>query len=68
MKNTLHRILLTLLLLSSGLVYAQSIIGDWYGSLNVQGMNMKLVFHIMETDDGYTATFNSLLFHRLKKF
>ena len=52
MKNTLHRILLTLLLLSTGSVFAQSITGDWYGSLNVQGMNMKLVFHIVETDDG----------------
>lgn len=59
MKNTLHRILITLLLLSSGSVFAQSITGDWYGSLNVQGMNMKLVFHITETDDGYAATFDS---------
>jgi len=59
MKNTLHRILLTLLLLSTGSVFAQSITGDWYGSLNVQGMNMKLVFHIVETDDGYAATFDS---------
>ena len=59
MKNTLHRIFLTLLLLSSGSVIAQSITGDWYGSLNVQGMNMKLVFHILATDDGYSATFDS---------
>ena len=59
MKNTLQRIFLTLLLLSSGTVFAQSITGDWYGSLNVQGMNMKLVFHIVATDDGYSATFDS---------
>src|SRR6056297_4197946 len=59
MKNTLHRILLTLLLLSTGSVFAQTITGDWYGSLNVQGMNMKLVFHIVETDDVYSATFDS---------
>ncbi|MEQ9308583.1 MAG: alpha/beta fold hydrolase [Balneolaceae bacterium] len=59
MNNTLHTILITILLLSSGSVFAQSITGDWYGSLNVQGMNMKLVFHIMENDDGYSATFDS---------
>lgn len=38
---------------------AQGITGDWYGILNVQGMELKVAFHISETEEGYTATMDS---------
>jgi len=32
------------------------ILGDWKGSLNVQGMELELIFHITENDGAYSAT------------
>ena len=43
------------LLLAIGSTHAQ-ISGDWKGTLNVQGMEMELIFHITETDGAYSAT------------
>ena len=40
-------------------VNAQDITGQWDGVLSVQGMSMKLVFHISKSDDGYTSTMDS---------
>lgn len=57
MKN----LVLTLLFsLSSVLSFGQDITGQWNGVLKVQeGMTLRLVFHIEESDDGYTATLDS---------
>ncbi|MGB0348208.1 MAG: alpha/beta hydrolase, partial [Balneolaceae bacterium] len=38
---------------------AQNVTGDWYGTMNVQSMQLKIVFHIEQTEDGYSATFDS---------
>jgi len=38
---------------------AQDITGQWNGVLSVQGTNMRLVFHINKTGDGYTSTMDS---------
>ena len=38
---------------------AQDITGQWNGVLNIYGMNMRIVFHINKTDDGYTSTMDS---------
>ncbi len=38
---------------------AQEITGDWNGVLSVQGMKLRLVFHLTKTDTGYTATMDS---------
>lgn len=38
---------------------AQEITGDWNGVLSVQGMKLRLVFHLTKTDAGYTATMDS---------
>jgi hypothetical protein len=38
---------------------AQEITGDWYGELMVQDRIMGIVFHISETQDGYTTTLDS---------
>lgn len=46
-------------LLISTSIFGQDIAGDWNGILNVQGTQLKLVFHIQQTDSGYSATFDS---------
>lgn len=38
---------------------AQDITGEWNGVLSVQGMKLRLVFHVAKTDAGYTATMDS---------
>ena len=39
--------------------FAQDITGDWYGLLKVQGMPLRLVFHVTKAADGYSATMDS---------
>ncbi len=51
--------LLLLALVAPFLVSAQQITGDWYGLLKVQGMEMRLVFHITEAEGIYSATMDS---------
>lgn len=53
------RISVFIILLISTQLSAQTVVGDWYGALNIQGNSLKLVFHITETDSGYSATFDS---------
>lgn len=40
-------------------VYSQDISGQWNGALKVQGMQLRLVFHISKSDNGYSATMDS---------
>lgn len=40
-------------------LFAQDISGQWNGLLEVQGIQLRLVFHISPTDNGYTATLDS---------
>ena len=56
-KNTSTIILLTIMHLH---VFGQNIAGQWSGTLNVSGQSLRLVLHIHETENGYTATLNSL--------
>jgi hypothetical protein len=37
----------------------QDITGQWNGVLSIQGINLRLVFHINKTADGYTSTMDS---------
>ena len=39
--------------------FAQDITGAWYGALNVQGMKLRIVFHISKSDTGYVSTMDS---------
>lgn len=48
---------LVFILISS--LEAQDITGDWNGVLDVMGTQLTLVFHIQESDSGYTATLDS---------
>ena len=35
------------------------IMGQWNGLLSIQGINLRIIFHINETDGGYTSTMDS---------
>ncbi len=37
-------------------VNAQSVSGDWKGTLSVQGMNLELIFHLTEDSGNYSGT------------
>ena len=37
-------------------VNAQSLVGDWKGTLTVQGVELELIFHVDKADEAYTAT------------
>ena len=37
----------------------KDITGQWNSVLSVQGINLRIVFHITETSDGYTSTMDS---------
>lgn len=49
--------ILAILLTAS--VFGQDITGQWNGLLSVQGMKIRLVFHITKTDQGYASTMDS---------
>lgn len=38
---------------------AQDVTGTWNGALDIQGMKLRVVFHIEKTADGYSATMDS---------
>lgn len=44
------------LIVASMMIKAQSITGDWKGTLSVQGVNMELIFHIAGDDGNLTGT------------
>ena len=52
-------LIISILLISSVLVFGQDITGEWNGVLNVQSMQLRLVFHITKTDSTYKATMDS---------
>ena len=52
-------VILLAILLSGSFSQAQDITGQWNGVLSVSGMNLRLIFHIEKTDDGYTSTMES---------
>lgn len=53
------KLLLSLFVLFTSFVFSQEITGDWYGKLKIQGMQLRLVFHITKTGAGYSATMDS---------
>ncbi|MDR1644931.1 MAG: alpha/beta fold hydrolase [Tannerellaceae bacterium] len=40
-------------------LWGQEITGDWNGILKVQGIQLRVVFHISQTGDAYSATMDS---------
>jgi hypothetical protein len=51
--------ILIILLLTFNFIQAQEIVGDWYGTLKVQGTELPLVFHVQKKDSIYTSTMDS---------
>jgi hypothetical protein len=51
--------LLLLISLSANSIKAQDVTGQWNGMVNIQGMNLRIVFHITKTDSGFTSTMQS---------
>jgi len=52
-------LLISFFLLLTIVVFGQDITGDWNGVLKVQGIQLRLVFHVTKTDTGYAATMDS---------
>jgi len=48
-----------LLLITSAFSQDQDITGQWNGVLNVQGISLRIIFHIDKTGEGYTSTMDS---------
>ena len=38
---------------------AQDVTGDWYGALNISGVQLRLVFHVNKSGEVYATTFDS---------
>ncbi len=51
--------ILLILLLSFSYVQSQEITGDWYGSLDVNGIELPLIFHLKENDTTWFSTMDS---------
>jgi uncharacterized protein len=52
-------ILLLFLFPISRSLKAQEIVGDWYGKISVQGMQLRIVFHISKNGASYISTMDS---------
>ena len=50
--------LLPLMLLAT-LLNAQDLTGSWYGTLNIQGTKLPIVFHVKSNEQGFTSTMDS---------
>jgi uncharacterized protein len=40
-------------------MFGQEIVGPWYGKLEVRGIQLRIVFNITKTENGYTSTMDS---------
>ena len=58
-KQTKAIAIFLVIFLSCTFSQAQEITGQWNSVLSIQGMNLRIVFHINKTDDGYTSTMDS---------
>jgi fermentation-respiration switch protein FrsA (DUF1100 family) len=56
MKNLTLVILTSLFSLT---IYGQDITGQWNGALKIQGTQMRLVFNITQSDNGFSSTMDS---------
>ncbi|MFT6748688.1 MAG: hypothetical protein ACJAQ1_000609, partial [Flavobacterium sp.] len=52
-------LLLATFLLFSNIFQTQNVIGTWSGSLEIQGMNLPIVFNITKTENGLKSTMDS---------
>lgn len=59
MKKKILALMICLISLLISNLTAQDITGDWNGVLEVMGTQVTLVFHIQQTDSGFTGTLDS---------
>ena len=52
-------VLILLIILGIGMLWGQEITGDWHGVLEINGMKIRIVFHIKGSRDKLSATFDS---------
>lgn len=57
MKKSLYSIIVFILL--GNVLFAQEPTGTWYGTLNIQGTQLGLIFHIKKTGSAYQTTMDS---------
>ncbi len=50
---------LFMVLFTACVLYGQEITGQWNGILKVQGIQLRIVFHISQTENGYQVTMDS---------
>jgi len=55
--KTLTTIVLFILMSSS--LFSQDLKGKWTGTLQVQGTELRVIFHVTQTDGQYTTTLDS---------
>ena len=56
----MKRLLFLFFILTAAIsLHAQDIVGQWNGALKVQGIQLRIVFHITKTESGYSATMDS---------
>lgn len=53
------KLIFGLLLFVSGMISAQDFSGDWGGKLNVNGTELRIVFHVVREGGQYTTTMDS---------
>ena len=53
-------LVLVLMLLGCATWSQNSLVGDWSGTLNMGGGNLRLIFHISEAENGFSATVESV--------
>lgn len=58
-KIIMKNLIIVCSLLFSINLFSQNIVGDWEGSLEVQGMQLKLIFHITKDGEKFTSTMDS---------
>ena len=57
----MNKLLSLISVLFASFLFAQNITGAWYGSLDIQGQKLPLVFNISEKDGMFTTTLDSPL-------
>ena len=55
----LFKSVLVAIVLSCGTMQAQDLVGQWNGVLSVHGTDLRFVFYIEKTDEGFTSTLDS---------
>ncbi|WP_417360125.1 alpha/beta hydrolase family protein [Galbibacter sp.] len=54
-----HKLLMILVAMFAMNMYAQDLTGQWNGVLKVQGVQLRLVFNVAKSDNGYSSTMDS---------